>query len=1032
MGIYMINMGRKSGKILWIMPLMCLDEAIWIASIGVATGSRSPLIVAAGLTITEITVNAALPMMLRYQLESVNNVVPVTNTRLTRMILWPQLFTALLIIFLVLFHGYWDVEYINGEIKLILIKNPAFYLALLFSIVSPLLNIFFIVRTNLPLGYTRDIRQGICWILFFSMSILWLVIRFYFPATYKYGCFMVFFGLAGGYYYSKHYQPAIASMDSLTDYIYSLTELPFLVLAQDGKILLANNSALSFFKKTRTELVGMNMTGILDFGDKIPVFAKTAAAGNRINRVEASVLNNNARCEVIITYVYDKYKEFYCAILFISDISDKINLIAELEEAKRRAELANEAKSTFLANTSHEIRTPMNAIIGMSELILREKISPEVYEYTMGIKQAGANLLSIINDILDFSKIEAGKLDILPVHYHLSSVINDVINIIRVRVMEKSLVFITSIDSILPNDLIGDELRIRQILLNLLGNAVKYTNRGFIKLSIAAERGENSAEQGFVLKIEVEDCGIGIKEEDLDKVFGEFIQVDMAANRGVEGSGLGLPITRRLCRAMGGDITVRSVYGKGSVFTARILQKTNSAECFAVIENPKNQRVLIYEDRAINADSLCWSLDNLNVPYAKVTTGDTFFETLRREYDGTRGKYTFIFISQVQYIRLRPVLEDMKLRSRLVLLIDYGSESEIHDIRFLIQPVHTLSIANILNHKQEMRSGAEEETAGKFTAPSARVLIVDDVATNLKVVQGLLMPYKLIMDICTSGPVAIELFKKNRYDLVFMDHMMPGMDGVEATAAIRAWEKENAPESKEIPIIALTANAIFGMKEMFLGRGFNDYLAKPIETIKLHQILKSWIPVEKQIAARGRRISGAGGFPNSSVFYGKKVEGPGLVAEMKEESLYEKTDDRRSVMAVEEAKKIVLAVDDMPTNLAAIKASLHDDFDMRLVKSPTVALAMLNTAKVDLILLDIEMPEMTGFEFLDRLRNNPEHPEQQTIPVLFVTAHETPDFAARVASCGAQGYITKPIIPHALLKKVKSTLEAEKKKSVPG
>jgi CheY-like chemotaxis protein len=767
----------------------------------------------------------------------------------------------------------------------------------------------------------------------------------------------------------------------------------------------------------------------------------------------------------------------------------------------------------------------------MSELILREDISPEVYEYTMGIRQAGANLLSIINDILDFSKIESGKLEIVPIHYYFRSVINDVINIIRIRVIEKSLVLITDIDSALPNDLIGDEVRIRQVLLNLLGNAVKYTDRGFIRLSITAEKGENSGAKSFVLKIQVEDSGIGIKEDDLDKVFGEFIQVDAAAHKGAEGSGLGLAITKRLCRAMGGDVTMHSVYGQGSTFTARISQQIYSGECFAAVEDPEEKPVLIYENRAINADSICWSLDNLGVSHVLAVAEETFFEALRQERDGVRKKYAFIFIAQSLYDKIRLRLEAMGLGPRLVLLANYGSESGVRNIRFLALPAHTLSIANILNHKTELKRYVEkEETAVKFTAPSVRVLIVDDVATNLKVVQGLLMPYNMILDICTNGPVSIELFKKNKYDLVFMDHMMPGMDGIETTAVIRAWEKENALEfPEETPIVALTANAISGMREMFLERGFNDYLAKPIEMLKLHEILEKWIPVEKQIAMKGRHRPEAVGSLDSSKFYEKNVEGIDLaagmeryrdgsvyleilrsyaasipnfidslrgvsretldsyivtihgikgssyqvcaeevgkeaaflesaarvkdwktietrngdlvrtmerllenlglfLAEMKEEPLYEKPGGRESVAAAGEVKEIILAVDDMPTCLAAIRTSLRNDFDIRLVKSPKAALAMLNTVKVDLILLDIEMPEMTGFEFLDLLRNNPEHPEQKNIPVLFVTVHEMSDFAARMVSRGVQGYVSKPIIPHVLLEKVKSTLEAEKKK----
>ncbi|MDR1899223.1 MAG: response regulator, partial [Treponema sp.] len=588
----------------------------------------------------------------------------------------------------------------------------------------------------------------------------------------------------------------------------------------------------------------------------LPLDAITRAAGDFLVKARGSSGEGRSGIAALNIRTGDELQSLAEAMRFMEE---KINrTIEDLVQAEETARTASRSKSAFLANTSHEIRTPMNAIIGMSELILRERISGEVYEYTMGIKQAGANLLSIINDILDFSKIEAGKMEILPVHYYFRSVVNDVINVIRVRAMEKSLFLIADIDSALPNDLIGDEVRIRQILLNLLGNAVKYTEKGYIRLSVSAEDRDDEG-QGFILNITVEDKGVGIREENLDKVFGEFIQVDMTANKGVEGTGLGLAITKRLCRAMGGDVTVSSVYGQGSVFTARIPQKKHSDECFAAVENPGEKPVLLYEDRPVNAQALCWSLDNLGLPYTLVATEEAFYKALRSnaalqsnaalhadEYaGGYAGEYAFVFIAYALYKQVRPAFEAMENRPHPVLLADYGSEPGIHNVRLLTLPAHTLAIANILNHKTETRSYVgEERSAVKFTAPAARVLIVDDIATNLKVAQGLLVPYDMIIDTCLSGQASIELLRKNTYDLIFMDHMMPGMDGTEAVRIIRDMDEGCF---KQVPIVALTANAVSGMKEMFLRCGFDDYLAKPIEMLKLHEILETWIPGEKQI-----------------------------------------------------------------------------------------------------------------------------------------------------------------------------------------
>jgi CheY-like chemotaxis protein len=373
---------------------------------------------------------------------------------------------------------------------------------------------------------------------------------------------------------------------------------------------------------------------------------------------------------------------------------------------------------------SHEIRTPMNAIIGMSELAIREYGKQDGLNFIAEIRQAGTNLLSIINDILDFSKIEAGSLQIIDAPYDTASLLNDALTIIQVRIKEKPVRLISEIDQALPSTLEGDETRVRQILLNLLSNAAKYTDDGFVKFSASGERTGGSM---INLTFCVEDSGIGIKPEDMGKLFGDFVRVDQSRNMNVEGSGLGLVIARNLCRVMGGDISVKSEYGHGSVFTASITQH-------------------IVDERPI---------------------GDI----------GGR-------------ISAAPRYENVR-----------------------------------------------------FTAPGVRVLLVDDIATNLIVAKGLLAPYEMDVSACLSGREAVDIIARETFDMVFMDHMMPEMNGVEATAAIRAMDGEYF---KTVTIIALTANAISGMREMFLANGFNDYLAKPIEIPKLNEIMERWIPEERR------------------------------------------------------------------------------------------------------------------------------------------------------------------------------------------
>jgi signal transduction histidine kinase/HPt (histidine-containing phosphotransfer) domain-containing protein/FixJ family two-component response regulator len=535
-----------------------------------------------------------------------------------------------------------------------------------------------------------------------------------------------------------------------------------------------------------------------------------------------------------------------------------------LQELTEEAQSANHTKSNFLASMSHEIRTPMNAITGMAELLLRSNLSNESRSYAQDIKQAGANLLSIINDILDLSKIEAGKLEIISAKYLLASLVNDSISIIRMRLMEKPVRFYTNIDGNLPNGLIGDEARLRQVFLNLLSNAIKYTIKGHISISITQEKREGSQ---VWLRIDVADTGLGIKPDDLTKLFADFVQVDTKKNRGIEGTGLGLAITKRLCIAMGGDITVQSEYGKGSSFTAVIPQGVYQEAPFAMVEEPDKKKVLVYEGRTCYAESVGWSLDNMKVPYVLVKDHEAFAEAMFRQ------EWFFVFSGYGLYENIKPLMarpaEDFPggKKPPLALMVEWGTESYIPGVRFVSLPVQSLSIANILNGRIDSKGyfdHAAEINAIRFTLPQVRLLVVDDISTNLKVAEGLLAPYKATVETCLGGAESVELVKSRDYDLVFMDHMMPEMDGIEATAAIRAWEKslgEQGVAHNAVPIIALTANAVSGMREMFIEKGLNDFLAKPIDISKLDEILARWIPKEKRKA--GTREQGTVPTPHS-------------------------------------------------------------------------------------------------------------------------------------------------------------------------
>jgi len=514
--------------------------------------------------------------------------------------------------------------------------------------------------------------------------------------------------------------------------------------------------------------------------------------------------------------------------------------IATLEKSRREAEAARQsaiaaaqAKSDFLARMSHEIRTPMNAIIGMSELALRDENMPQSScNHVMTIKQAGTNLLAIINDILDFSKIESGKLEIVPSDYLFPSMINDVISIIRMKVIDTGVRFVTNIDCNIPCELRGDEIRIRQALLNILSNAVKYTERGHVALSITGEQVDDSTVN---LSIAVSDTGKGIKDEDLKKLFCDFVQVDQESNKGIEGTGLGLSITKDIVEAMGGEISVVSEYGKGTTFTVILPQRFTSSDKTAVVEASDKKRVLVYERREVYSDSIACTVDNLGVRGIVVSN-----EAELREKMADR-EITHVFAASCFIASIKKLCGEFGVKPQIVQLMTFGEPVADKDVCVLAMPVYSTSIANILNGNAGSLNAVRDALCRQI-APGANVLVVDDINTNLKVAEGLLMPYKMNIDLRKSGADAIEAVKEKRYDIVFMDHMMPEMDGIEATKFIRTLPGRYY---HELPIIALTANAVSGMKEMFLKNGFDDFLSKPIDTAKLNSILERWLPKEK-------------------------------------------------------------------------------------------------------------------------------------------------------------------------------------------
>ncbi len=437
------------------------------------------------------------------------------------------------------------------------------------------------------------------------------------------------------------------------------------------------------------------------------------------------------------SWLIERDNVYYGRMYVLSDITDSYHYTQQvreqagiMKELKDQAESANRAKSVFVSNMSHEIRTPMNAIVGLTEVLLRRDRDAEDKQYLMNIKSSGEALLDIINDLLDFSKIEAGKFEIVKDAYDVAQMMRDIEVIGKTRIGDKNVTLVMDIDRQIPKLLYGDGLRIRQVILNIMNNAVKYTEEGTVTLSVRQEAcdGEN-----VQLQVSVADTGQGIRQEDLDGLFDAFTQVDIKKNQGKEGTGLGLAISRQLVELMGGQLRVESEYGKGSRFYFTLREGVRSTEAI--------------------------------------------------------GDYT----------------------------------------RTQAQPEQA------------------DEDIFTFQAPDAQILLVDDNEINQEVAKALMEPFAMKIDVASNGKQAVEMVLKKQYDIVFMDHFMPVMDGRKATEIIRGMEGE---AFQSLPVIALTADAVQGVREELFQAGMNDFVSKPIDVADVSRVLRQWLPGEKVLPHR--------------------------------------------------------------------------------------------------------------------------------------------------------------------------------------
>ncbi len=537
----------------------------------------------------------------------------------------------------------------------------------------------------------------------------------------------------------------------------------------------------------------------------------------------------------------DAAASFMCTIAnVLSDMAyGKYIAIQGSYEIERAAKM----KSDFLANMSHEIRTPMNAVIGMAELALRENLTPVARNYINQIKTSGQALLEIINDVLDFSKIESGKMEINVDEYETYNLFIDVANIIMTRLENKDVELLVNLSPDMPEMLIGDSGRIRQILINLMNNAVKFTHHGYIRLDVNFVKVD--PDEG-ILEVSVEDSGIGIKEENLEKIFQSFQQVDTKRNRNVEGSGLGLTISKLLLSLMDGDLNVKSIYDEGSKFYFHVPQEIASTRPGIIINNPDKIFTGALIRNAYVKQQFTYDIKNLKVEGRILKMGIGLETGITALKNVAGSKRIFLFIEQGLFGEAEQEIIRKHREIIVIVMADFSSalKYDLQNVFVVRKPLNAATIAMMLNQEEGMAgTGAEAaaDTDFGFTAPDAKILVVDDNAINITVATGLLEPLQMNVDSATSGRDALGKIQKEHYDLIFMDHMMPEMDGVECTTIIR----QKYPAYADTPIIALTANAVGNAKDMFLRSGMNDFVAKPIELRTIIAKIRQWLPPKK-------------------------------------------------------------------------------------------------------------------------------------------------------------------------------------------
>lgn len=504
---------------------------------------------------------------------------------------------------------------------------------------------------------------------------------------------------------------------------------------------------------------------------------------------------------------------------------------------------AERSKDDFMANICHEVRTPINTICGLSEAVLRRKLPEDIMDNITDIRNSGNCLLSMFNDIFDFTDLKNGRMKVVSNDYNITLVVNDIINMTESRTADKKLELIVDFDARIPAILKGDDQKIRRAVLNIIDNAVKFTNDGGVIVRIRARR----EEYGVNLIISVRDTGIGMNGTSVEKLFTSYNQADTKRSRREEGLGLGLPIAKAVVNKMGGFISIQSEPGNGTEVQIVIPQGVVIERPSVSLNDPGKIKVMLYIDmnkyqysaiRDGYAENIAHIVEGLGINYIRCLSLSDVKRRIVKE------SFSHVFLSWEEYCEDKEFFEKLSDEVRVVLVLDRDHKESLSGskLMFVYKPFYVLSIAAVLNGQYDGSPGRNRKV--RFTAPDASVLVVDDNPMNLKVIEGLLRPYLINVHVAGNGRQALEMMGSLQIDMVFMDHMMPEMDGIETFRELR---RKPGAFFRNVPVIALTANAIGGARDMFMIEGFSDYITKPIELSSLERVLCRFIPNEKII-----------------------------------------------------------------------------------------------------------------------------------------------------------------------------------------